>query len=736
MLAYAALFLTLTFPYWLLGEVVAPHRQALELAAPPAQAPQIENRKFSDYNMGYVPEIIGTFRGKRSGWLALWTDKNEIGRPLDHTSGFSPAYLPSWILGSLARAPERFITVASLGMCFLAGIFVLMLCAEMGLSRWSGLLAAASLASCPFFMYWLPFPFFIAAYCWSAGALYAVTRLARQPDLAGWGLLAFSTYSLLMTAYQQLIVFHAYLLLGYGLWLVRQQANAGARRAATFAALAASALCVAVALSLPLYLDLARIASESARVSPDAAFFTANFPRLDTLKDFAAFVVLGTYPEVLGNPIAPSFPLVYNGRSVTPLVIFLSLVALAARFRQTWGWWLAIAILCALLFHKPLYEFGVRHLGFNLSRSNPIGILILPVCLIAAHGADALLQPQREAGIVRAIALAAAGTLGGAVLAVVFALAANLPVRWGVVALACVATTLLAAQWNQTRPVLLLAALVLIGAYVSFPLMLRQDEASIARTSPLVEELRARLPEGSRLAMISPVSVLPPNMNATVGIASIHSYNSLSSRRYHELVRSLGGDVHTYGRLNQWIAPDYGGLPFWMSDIALVLSSSPLMHENLRHEGRMGDLHLHRVVSRMGCCRVLSQPPATLDGGAEIRLREADAARSRPLAKVRDEGDSAEFELAADGPALLFLSQRFDRDWNATVLASAGWETAKTLLVNGVFQGVLLPEGARRVRMQFQPLVRHAWVAHVFWLLLATVVCVRMLRRNPPRAAT
>jgi hypothetical protein len=71
--------------------------------------------------------------------------------------------------------------------------------------------------------YWLTFPMFPAVWCWAAAALWSVTRLAKCPDILGWGVLIFSSYSLLMTAYPQPVVFHAYLLGGYGLWLAFHQ---------------------------------------------------------------------------------------------------------------------------------------------------------------------------------------------------------------------------------------------------------------------------------------------------------------------------------------------------------------------------------------------------------------------------------------------------------------------------------------------------------------------------------
>lgn len=730
LLAYCLFFLALTFPFWLQGEIISPYRQAPEIAASEAPgATQLENRKFSDYVSGYIPELVEVLHGPRSGWLGLWTTQNELGRPLDHTSGLSPAYFPSWLIATVTASPQRFVTVLSLSNCFLAGLFVLLLGRELRLSPLSGLLVAGSLAASPYFMYWLTFPMFTAAYCWSAGVLYAVTRLYRKHDLLGWNVLAFSIYSLLMTGYQQLIVFHAYILAGYVIYLTyRRWQIMGRRAAARWLVVVFSATVVGGGLALPMYLDLAYTASESARVAPAPSFFMANFPPLDSPLAILRFVALGTFPEIFGNPISPTYPLTYDGRSVTPLIIFLALLGLLLRMRETWGWWLAIGVLCLLLFIQPLYIFGVQYLGFNLSRSNPIGIILLPVAIVSAYGADALIQRAGANQHSRTVTIAVVGTLACLVLAVEFGITQELAVRWSVVALSLGVIGLLAVQVDRIRPALLIVALLVVASYLSFPMMLRQNASQLATSSLLVDNVRANLPSDSRYAVASPgLAVLAPNLNATLGLASIHSYNSLSSRRYHALIKALGGEVLTYGRWNGSIAPDYAGPLFWMSNIALMLSPAKLQDDNLDYLGQVGDVHFHGVVSRMGCCLQVDFPPDSIapDG---VQIADPRKLPSRQAVKTLDQGDLIELDVVAHHVGLLILSQKFHRDWFAQVRMASGWTATMTAPVNGIFQGVVLPEGTQQVRLQFKPFVRFAWLAHVFWFLVLLALGAQALR--------
>ena len=238
-------------------------------------------------------------------------------------------------------------------------------------------------------------------------------------------------------------------------------------------------------------------------------------------------------------------------------------------------------------------------------------------------------------------------------------------------------------------------------------------------TPPLVAKVRDNLPLGSRYAVAGPgISVLPPNLNATLGLSSVHSYNSLSSTRYHTLIKALGGEVQTYGRWNGSIAPDYFSPMFWISNISLILSPSKLSHENLEALDVESAIHFYRVVSRMGeSLQIPFSSPLDVDPKKFVIDDPRMLNHSNPT-KVVDEGDVPEFEVTPSAPSLFVLSQKFHRDWHALAYTNHEWQAVPTVEINGVFQGVLLPPEVNRVRLEFKPLVRYSWVAHVFWFLL------------------
>lgn len=731
--AYAILFLALTFPYWLGGEIASPYRPSSEIAvAGEATTGRIENRKFSDYWNSYVPEIDGLLSARRSGWLALWTDKNELGRPLYHLSGFSPAYPPTWVISFFTSDPQRIITVLSLGYCFFAGLFVLLLCRELSLAPVAGLVSGGSMAASPLFMYWLTFPMFPAVWCWTAASLFAVTRLASTVDLVASAILAFSIYSLLMTAYPQAVIYQAYILVGYGAYLgFRLWRSKGVASLVRYVTVALAAVAVGVVLTLPVYLDVLYAASQSARVSPDISFFAAALPRLDSLIDVTRLFATSTFPELFGNPIASSYPFEYNGLSVTPLIVFIAIFGLSQCWRKVWGWLLAIGVLGSLTFVHPLFALAVGHLGFRLSRFSPIASMILPATMVFAQSADSFLKEESSQRYSRAVRHAAIGTVGCLLVALCFGFGQGVGIRWGAVLATIFIVALLVVPIKSVRPGLLVAALTIVGVSVSFPLMLRQPSPQTPMTSPLIDKVLADLPEDSRFATAAPgLEALPPNLNAIFGIASVHSYDSLSPRRYQDLIARLGGQVQTYGRWNGMISPVYEGLPFWMSNIGLILSPTAISDSNLESNGKEGNVNIFIVKSRMGCCRQFSSFIRTDDG---VYLYDKQDQNTSVLHKTVDDGDVIEIEVNKEGPSLLVLSQRYHRDWSANVQTSAGWAGAQTLPVNSAFQGVALPAGAQKVRLQFLPYVRSAWLAHVFWLLVLTILVAQACWRRRGR---
>jgi hypothetical protein len=497
----------------------------------------------------------------------------------------------------------------------------------------------------------------------------------------------------------------------------------GMASAGRYLAVVAAAGGAGILLALPAYLDLAEVSAQSARVSPALSFFTAALPEVDSPWAAVRLFALGTFPELAGNPISPTYPFTYNSLSVTPLIIFFTFFSLLRCWRETWGWWLAIVVLSAFAFIRPLYAFAVQYMGFNLSRTHPLGAIMLPLTFICAYGVNAFVRqsPYRAT----AARLAIFGTLACLAVALYFYWRSGLDIRWDIALATLAVIGLLGRQINSFRPTFLVAALILVGLYLSFPLMLRQPPANLTATSPLIDKVIAATAPDSRFAIAPPgANVLPPNMNAIFDLASIHSYDSLSSRRYQTLIRELGGEVEAYGRLNQMISPDYDGQAFWMSNISLMVSPTILDHPNLESIGDEGSVHFYRTIRRMGCCLQTNLPERT--EADDIAL--PDKRETYRPSRTKDEGDLLEFEVQDQArSSLLVLSQQFHKNWHASVRSLSGWTIARTLSVNGVFQGVVVPAGTQSVQLRFIPFVRFAWIAQVFWAFVLLILAAQAM---------
>jgi hypothetical protein len=108
--------------------------------------------------------------------------------------------------------------------------------------------------------------------------------------------------------------------------------------------------------------------------------------------------------------------------------------------------------------------------------------------------------------------------------------------------------------------------------------------------------------------------------------------------------------------------------------------------------------------------------------GRRTHIADPRLLPSHVSSELLDESDLLEFSVASGAPSVLVLSQKYYRDSDAQVFTGSGWAPAETTVVNGVFQGVLLPGDAQRARLEIRPYPRYAWIAHVFWLFLLALL--------------
>jgi hypothetical protein len=317
--------------------------------------------------------------------------------------------------------------------------------------------------------------------------------------------------------------------------------------------------------------------------------------------------------------------------------------------------------------------------------------------------------------------------------AIIFGLRQEWPIAWRQVAInGVIIVAVLASIGTAFDSLVIVLASGCWLAFVASPTMLRQSPGDIHTRSPMVDAVAARLPDHARFVIAAPgTQVLPPNFNALFGLASVHSYDSLSSRRYQAFIRTLGGDTSVFGRWNDAVSPDYAGAAFWMSNVALVISPVALAAPSLACHAGPGSLWLCDVNQRMGRTRQvewdkLPGAPAGVDVG------DPRALPYRPSRVARDDGDRVDVDVSPGPPSMLILSQQYHSDWHAMAMVGGRRTAARTLPVNGFFQGVIIPANADKITMSFRPWARYAYLANYVWVLLFAALALKAgLSRRP-----
>ncbi|HEB90936.1 MAG TPA: hypothetical protein ENI85_15285 [Deltaproteobacteria bacterium] len=698
-----AFFLPLLFR----GAVIAAHDNRLELGLPGTSEADPSNRKFSDQTAIFIPEIQQHLHGKRAGWLSLWNPYVEMGRPVHHVSGSSKAYHLFHLLSLMIDDPFVLYTILIVVAIVLSVLFGHLFFEALGFPPTVCFVASLGLGLGVFSAYWLTFALFLWTLAWSLGLLWCITRFLESPG-PGWGSgVAFMVHSLLLSGYPQQIVLHAYFIVGFGAY---QAWRSGRSMGDALRRILMLGLCGALGVLTvaPVYLDLALALSRSARLDPGSEFFLSVLPRLDGWRDLVVF--LGQVFDAFwyGNPIDPGHPLRFDGISLTPVPAALALASLVS-WRRLWP--IQFLVLVSLLANTVpgVFRFGVEHAGLGLSRFNPLAGMQIPIFLLAAHGLDRAMRGEsisRWGLVMPGIVAGGIAVLGLAVSGVPFD-----------VANVAIGLSLLSATvWLLWAPRTWLAVGLALASvlFYSARLPLSRPLESIAMTSPLVERLRALTPEGSRFAWVGPGRrLIPSNEEALVGIPSIHAYDSLSSRAYQDWVLRVSRvGTRESGRYFLRVAGTRRlfGHEFPFTGIAAILSEGKIRDERVEQVDRR--IHRVRQTPRLEAQVVRFQAAGN---GATASFGTFEEARTLPIERLSDEGDRISFRLTpSKRETLVFLSQQYHPQWRAT----AGTTPLPTPIVNGFYQGILVPPDTGQIEVRFRPFARWSWIPQVFFMLL------------------
>ncbi|MBK7876123.1 MAG: hypothetical protein IPJ77_10275 [Planctomycetes bacterium] len=724
LLVIVATFLALFWPCLLRGFVVYPHDNAQETGLS-REAPDSwpSNRKFSDTSSFYVPEVHEHLHGDHEAWLATWNPNVELGRPLGQVSGFSPAFLLTRVLAWTTDDAFVLLTRITLVTFLLAALFAYFFLEELGVKVEVACGVACALVFGPYATYWITCVLFAAGWCWTFLLLWLVASFVRVPS--GWkGLgIAFGAHALLMTSYPQQIVWHLYALVPFTIH--RAWKHGGERRVARLVGIGGCAI-AGVLCALPVYADLALAAQRSTRGTADHTFFLQTLTGMNGTGEPWLFLAQLFDAFWIGDPMSEARA--FSGVTLTPfLAAGLALACVGGALRRSWGWLVLVAAGIAMAFSKELYFVGVDYLGLSFSRYTPMAGALIPAAVAAAYGFDAALK---RVDAVR-FAWCCASIPPIAIAVVTYALRPA-PLSWGWVAIgvAVYVATVVAAATKRAWSLVALGVLAAL-AWGRAEVLMRPRDA-IATTSPFVEDLRART-KGLRYAGAGDVvsRLLPPNQESVLGLSSIHSFNSLSSRAYQDWVTRVSETgTRTYGRQFRKITSaaklEDGELA--LAGVVLIASEIPLESPAVERVGEFGSVTYY-APREAPVHQALFTEFTRDEKGTRVDVRGTARAFAGTV-NPRDDRLLVGFEPPAKD-ALLFVSQQFHPQWKA----SADGRELETVAVNGFYQGVIVPAGAREAELVFEPWSLLMWIPQLLFVLAAFACVVATVARRRPASA-
>lgn len=241
---------------------------------------------------------------------------------------------------------------------------------------------------------------------------------------------------------------------------------------------------------------------------------------------------------------------------------------------------------------------------------------------------------------------------------------------------------------------------------------------SIQVSSDIVEFIKAETKGGLRFGFVGGKYIIPPNQEGLLGIRSIHSYDSLSSKNYQRLVRRLGerGAV-TYGRHFLTITDDrkLGDDAFSYTGIGLFVSRYAFAALNIEMIGRGAGYFFYRRTPRP----VLEAQVADFtlnEGKRALIMGSLDEAAGSPVERLEDLDDFTLFKVTpADRETLLFVSRQYHPHWRARSRAGL----LDTVMINDFYRGVVVPPDTEMIILEFRPYSLRMWIPQVLFVLLA-----------------
>jgi hypothetical protein len=352
----------------------------------------------------------------------------------------------------------------------------------------------------------------------------------------------------------------------------------------------------------------------------------------------------------------------------------------------------------------------IRYLPvFNLSRGQPLNGAVIPAFVLCGYAVDHYLRnkPNKKPLLIQIIVLA--------LLPVLMAISTFWQgpnylrqLNGTFILISClIIAGLIAFVIVRKSFILIILTVVCVFAY-SFNVMLTRPLDSIHTSSGLSEAIRLQTSDGCRYGKIDfrLSRVLVSNQEMLLGLRSIHSYDSLSSKNYQNMVLKISEKgTQTYGRFFNCITSTskLRDPPFSYTGVSTLLlltksglklqktPTAPILYAQTANYKHTEDNQIFFE--------------GFLNEHAELDVEQTVSFDDMKKFKV----------TVSDSETVLFISQQYHPQWNST---SKG-KPLETIVINDFYQGVIIPPGSRQIQLNFRPYVLWSWLPQLLFVVLA-----------------
>lgn len=698
--------------------------------------------RYSDYLNQEVVETHLSIVEPRSGVFATWTDSSGFGRALFPHFGYTQTNFATWLSSLFSNNALVILTIRNLVFIYLAGLFLVLYGTALGFNRYATILAGFMYATQPMFTTWSTnMPFFVGA-TFGMGLVYGIHQLIYRPSFGYWVLVSLLIHLQITTSYLQTTVYVAYFIAIFFVILV-QKTHINIKNTLIKLGIVMSATVIGIIASIPMIYDLYIEYTMSIRQNSQIGL-PYNFP-IEYPDQLIRLIMPGVYSNI--DYLSGSYYNLLLGTHTTLPTFLLVLLAATTKIRQLYGWILMLLIAYVLSHNQTLHTISFSTIfpiisvwakPFNWATLHiPIGVLMMWGIQIIFNRSTTLLR------------LPASVIIGlTSILLIIVIYVGNIyayDIDWRIIAVYAIASLIIAGamviKLSHTTIVLMFIGMITTSVFVTFPTLYRAPEtfASLVptqyqQTLTTLESLDEK--HGNVVyydAENRQCCYVAGNQPTLYGISTIHLYKSSMSVYYINFIESLNGSFVKQKR-NSGVIPDFDSVDFWMANAQLIVSDTKLNHPNLTYTNNIGRLFVYTNNWQAGCCLLIpnvQSPTPQIDkyDNLSISVAPETLLQAQTITKGSDQGDIITFTLQdASSSSLLVLSQIYHRQWKVQARVADGhWIDAATVVVNGKYQGVIIPPQSTALRMQFLPWSRLMWVFHGMWICLSIIWVIRRI---------